>query len=195
MGLLSYLLIPLISSYPIAFKTFTILLVFYQAVELNRLVSINRMLPTNSLFPGTFYILLGSFCLEFLPMNGIWLGNTFLLLMLQELFKQTRNEKLPIRVFNMGFYGGVASLFYFPYIILPLLGVFGIMFIRAFKPIDYIRIMIGMFVPYFLTGTILFMTGDLIMIWDGHLTQGFALFDFHFQFHWKTIILLQEPLS
>ena len=190
MGLLSSFILPFTSSYPFTVKTFTILLIFYQAVELNRLVSINRILPINSLFPGTFYILLGSFYVEFLPLSGIWLGNTFLLFMLQDLFKQTKNEELPIRAFNMGFYGGLASLFYFPYIILPLLGVFGIMFIRAFKAIDYIRIMTGIVVPYFLTATVLFMFGDLSMLWDNHFTQGFGLFDFHFRFYWKTIALL-----
>ena len=113
------------------------------------------------------------------------LANTFIIVMLTDIFKQTKNVALHLNVFNVGFWSGMASLLYFPYIIFFPIGVLGIIYLRTFKSIDFFRAFLGLLVPYFLMGTILFLQGNIAELWSQHISQSLSFFDFSGHLTWK----------
>ncbi len=155
-----------------------VLVILLNAFQINRLVNLNRITPNSSLFPGLFYILISSFALEYQGLNAIHLANSFMILALLEIFQQTRNERLLIRTFNVGFIAGIASLFYVPYVLLLPLGIAGMINVRTFKRMDYFRVLLGFISPYLILTALLFYYGNLGLLWSAHFNNSFSLFDF-----------------
>ena len=140
----------------ILIKVFSIFLLLFQAIQINRLVSLNRLTNENSLFAGVLYLLMLSTTLEFIPLHAQILANTFIIMMFLDVFKQTRNVQLHLDMFNVGLWVGLASLFYFPYIIFLIIGILGVIYLRTYKWVDTVRALLGVLVPYFLLGTMSF---------------------------------------
>ncbi|MBK7410278.1 MAG: hypothetical protein IPJ40_20805 [Saprospirales bacterium] len=91
----------------------SMLLVFFQAILIVVMVNGNRINNESNLLPGVFYCLFASMVPEFMYPSPVLMGNTFLLLALLELMGV---YKIPIasgRLYNVGFWISVASLFYF----------------------------------------------------------------------------------
>jgi len=158
---------------------FSIVIILVNAFQINRLVNLNRITPNSSLFPGLFYILISSMALEFQGWHHIHLANSFVILVLLEVFQQTRNERLLIRTFNVGFLAGAGSLFFVPYVLLLPLGIAGMINVRTFKRMDYFRVALGFISPYLILISLLFYSGQLELMWSGHFQNSFSLFDFN----------------
>ncbi len=166
-------------------KVLSIVLLIYHAIQINRLVSLNRLTAENTLFSGLFYLLLLSLTADFIPLHPAILANTFLIIMLVDIFKQTRNVDLHLNIFNVGLWVGMASLFYFPYILFFPVGIIGVIYLRTFKTIDLLRAIMGLVVPYFLMATILYLTDSLGDLWYRHISGAFQLLDINFPFGWQ----------
>ena len=184
-GVLSTFIYDLLGDQTAVIKVVAILIIIYQAIQINRLVSLNRLTHENTLFAGLFYILVISLTLDFIPLHASLLANTFIIVMLTDIFKQTKNVALHLNVFNVGFWSGMASLLYFPYIIFFPIGVLGVIYLRTFKSIDFFRALLGLMVPYFLMGTVLFLQGNLGDLWSQHISQSLSFFDFSEHLTWK----------
>ena len=138
-GVLSTYLYDLIGDDSATIKVFAVLVLIYQAIQINRLVSLNRISSENTLFSGLFYLLIISITLAFVPLHASLLANTFLIVMLTDIFKQTKNHDLHLNIFNVGFWAGIGSLLYFPYIIFFPVGILGVIYLRTFKSIDFFQ--------------------------------------------------------
>lgn len=134
----------------------TIVLVFLQATALNALVANNRLDDTVTLFPGVFYILIASALPRFLNLSPLHLANTFFLIAISELFKVYKKPSAADNIFNVGFWIGVASLFYFSYSIFILLAFVALGILRAFNLQERLMVVIGALVPYILVGVFVF---------------------------------------
>jgi hypothetical protein len=189
-GILSYFLFQLFGEATILLKIFTLILILFQAIQINRLVSFNRLTDESSLFPGVFYVLIVSFGQKFIPLYPQIIANTFVIVMLMAIFRQTRNERLPIGMFNVGFWGGLASLFYFPYILFLLTGILGVMYLRTFKSLDLLRTFFGVASSYFLLSTGLFLYDRLSDFWSIHFQDSFAFLDLVSSFKWTDYTIL-----
>lgn len=189
-GILSHYLYDLLGPDTVLLKIFSILILLFQAIQINRLVSLNRLTNENSLFPGVFYLLLASTTLEFVPLHPMLLANTFIILMFLDVFKQTRNIQLHLDMFNVGFWAGLASLFYFPYIIFLILGIMGVIYLRTYKWVDTARALMGLFVPYFLLSAIIFLFDHLPDIWYLHVKDSMSFLDLNETLTWKNYVLI-----
>ncbi len=189
-GVLSTYLFNLMGDDTIFIKIFAIVILIYQAIQINRLVSLNRLTNENTLFSGLFYLLIISVTLSFIPLHASLLANTFLIVMLTDIFKQTKNHALHLNIFNVGFWAGMASLLYFPYILFFPVGVLGVIYLRTFKSIDFFRAFLGLLVPYFLMATALFLTDDLSRLWSDHALGAFGFLNISDDFAWKDYTLL-----
>ncbi|MBX2814970.1 MAG: hypothetical protein KTR24_03190 [Saprospiraceae bacterium] len=165
-------------------------IIMLTAIQINRLVSLNRLTPTNSLFPGLFFILISSYTLSLQSLSPAVIGNLFVVTMLLEIFKQTRNEELLIRTFNVGFLAGIASLSYSPYLILLPLGIIGMIVVRTFKRLDYFRCLLGFISPYLLAISILILFDQPGAIWSGHFKNTFAWMDLSHAFSWSDYVVI-----
>ena len=83
------------------------------------------------------------------------------------------------RIFNIGFWIGVGSLFYFPYVIFVGLGIIGLSILRAFRLNEVLMVLIGAFVPYFLAFCIYFWIDESAYFWQQQ---------FHFQLKWGPLL-------
>lgn len=171
-------------------KIISIFILLFQAIQINRLVSLNRLTNENSLFPGVFYLLMVSTTIEFVPLHPMLLANTFIILMFLDVFKQTRNIQLQLDMFNVGLSVGLASLFYFPYVTFLILGILGVIYLRTYKWVDTVRALMGLVVPYFLLGTIIFLFDNLPDLWNLHIKGSMAFLDMNIALTWKNYVLI-----
>lgn len=139
----------------------SMILIFYQAAYINRLVGINKLSISNSLFPGIFYILILSIIPEIHPLSSTLVGNTFVIISLYHMFMIVHRIQRPKRIFNSAFYLCLASLFNIEYI---LLFPFFIMAANAFvavKAKDLILYAVGIILPYYFLFSYLLLTGQV----------------------------------
>ncbi|MBK8490735.1 MAG: hypothetical protein IPL49_07530 [Saprospirales bacterium] len=156
----------------------SMLLVFFQAILIVVMVNGNRINNESNLLPGVFYCLFASMVPEFMYPSPVLMGNTFLLLALLELMGV---YKIPIasgRLYNVGFWISVASLFYFSNIGLLAFAIWGTSTLRAYNIRDQITIFFGAITPYFLTGTVFFLLNRLPEFWSIQFSQNLAFLDF-----------------
>jgi hypothetical protein len=189
-GILSHYLYGFLGSDTVLIKVFSIFLLLFQAIQINRLVSLNRLTNENSLFAGVFYLLMLSATLEFIPLHAPILANTFIIMMFLDVFKQTRNVQLHLDMFNVGLWVGLASLFYFPYVIFLIIGILGVIYLRTYKWVDTVRALLGVMVPYFLLGTIIFLFDHFPDLWSMHLQGAMAFLDLNEMISWKGYVLI-----
>lgn len=86
------------------YKILSILLIFYQAVYINRLAAFNNLSSFNSLFPGVFYVLILSLIPDIHPMSSVLVGNTFVIMAIFHLLQTIHRNQRSKRLFSTGFF-------------------------------------------------------------------------------------------
>lgn len=164
----------------------TILVVFLQAVLVNNLVNQQRLFKEITLFPGLFYILLVSAIQDFLPLSSVLLGNTFLILALNNLLATYKNPKCADAIFNVGFWVGTAALFYNAFVFFLLLAFLGLLILRNFKFKEGLMMVGGYLLPFMFASTYSFWYDQLGEYWDTYFLNQFAFLDFRLADNWDT---------
>ena len=157
----------------------SIILIFFQAYLLSSYVIEHRLSRELSLISGAVFILFVSSVLEPQSFNIILIANFFFVLSLGSLFKIYKKHKPIGTIFNSGFYLGLATVFYFPYIIffIPLL--FGLLSLRSFNFKELLQLISGLLGVYFLVAVFLFYN-DHLHVYNDHMYSGFSLPSFDF---------------
>lgn len=153
-------------------------LLFVQAVYISLIVRKHRLVSEYLLLPGAMYLLLASAIPSFFSIFPILVANTFVLIAIEQLMSTYRNPLASGKIFNLGFWIGLASLFYFPYVFLLLLAIFGLGSLRAFRISEFLAALTGTFAVYFLTATIYFWYDHLIFFWQHQFADNFAILNF-----------------
>ena len=120
-----------------------VLLIFLQAVMLNRLVIKNRITKAYTLFPGMFYILLVSVFFDNLGLSIYTIANTFAIASLSSSFSIYKKYKPEIALFRSGFWTGLASLFSPFYLLLLVVNLISLSSLRTFSFRELLQILIG----------------------------------------------------
>lgn len=132
---------------------FSGMLSFVQALLMNKLANDNKILPRKNYLAGLLYIIVISFFKEGLLLSPPMLALTFVILAAIRLFALIHKEKAAGDIFDVGFLVAVATLFYFPCIILVLFVIFGIATVRHFELKEWVVAFIGFTTPFFLAFT------------------------------------------
>lgn len=137
-----------------------------------------RLAREVSLYPGVFYILVTSSSIYFQALNGLVLANTFLLLALWELMRTYRRPSCADRLFNVGFWIGIAGFFYFSANLFILWALPALNLLRAFKLREWLTVVVGWLTPVLLLATWLFWNDSLGLLLQEHVGQnaGFPVF-------------------
>lgn len=120
-----------------------VILLFIQAVLLNKMVGDHKMSKENTALPGLMYILWMAIISKGIILSSLVLANTFLIAGIYFLFDTTRLKSYIHLVFNSGFYLGLAGLIYTPYTIIIPLGIIGFYHIKQVKFIEIIQFLGG----------------------------------------------------
>ena len=108
-----------------------------------------------------FYILIVCLIPDFNYLSPALLANTFIILMLFNIFNAYKINGPNPFVFNAGIFAGCAMLMDSGYIIFFLGGLLGFSIVKAFKFMERIQYLVGFLIPVFLTGTYYFLVDDL----------------------------------
>lgn len=156
-----------------------IAIVFFQALLINIIVAKFRMANGVSLFPGLIYALLTSMFPEFLSLSPALMANTFFIVALWELYETYRKNNVAGNIFNVGFWIGVASLFYFSEVVFLVLALIGLNVLRVFKFKELLMLLIGFLVPYIISSVYFFWNDSLKAFLQKYIYDSFSFLDFY----------------
>lgn len=155
-----------------------ILLLCFQAAILNFVVMEYRMANDITLFPGLFYILFCSLIPEFLYLSPVLLGNTFAIIALYQLMETYKKYSCADNIYNIGFWTGVASMFYFSNIIYLIIAWIGLNILRAFKLNERIILLTGFFSPYLLAFAYYYWNNQGAYFLESQILRNISFWDF-----------------
>lgn len=116
---------------------------------------------TATLYPGLIYILVASCFKEFLHLSPVLVANTFFLLALYNLFDAYKKSSCADLLFNTGWWLGIASLFYMPYLYFIVFCFISINILRSANLKEIPDGISGLAVTYFLGGVYFFWQDQL----------------------------------
>lgn len=164
----------------------TVLVVFIQALLINHLANKYRLFRETTLFPGLFYILLVSCIQDFLPLSAVLLGNTFLIIAITNLLSIFKKAKCADAIFNVGFWVGIAALFYHSFGLFLLLGLLGLIVLRSFKFKEATQLISGYLLPFIFISAYYFWHNGLQSYWQNYFLNQFSLLDLPPSRGWAT---------
>lgn len=136
-------------------------LLLIMAFWLNILIIRNRLNREFNLFPGLILVFMSLAVAAFKPMSVVVIANFCFLFALSHAFSIYKKSDVAGNIFNIGFWIGLASLFYSPFIFLLVWGFLTLNSIRAGSIREFLNLLSGAAVVYFLAATWCFYTGDL----------------------------------
>ncbi|HPE87060.1 MAG: DUF6427 family protein [Bacteroidales bacterium] len=153
-------------------------LLLAEALFLNRIVNNFQLISKTTFLPALVYILLMSFHPAGLTLHPTLLANLFLLLILNNLFFSNDNQNHYQAVLSIGFYLSVASMFFFPIVLLvPVLLIF--VATVSTRPVREIIIYFtGVTLPYYFLAFSYFMLNDLREISHAYIQFLWNFLDF-----------------
>lgn len=144
-------------------------LLIAEAFIINYIINEHEILGKQSYMPALLYVLLMSAFPSMLTLHPGLLANLFLLLALHQLFNTYRKEVAFSQVFNAGFFVALASLFYFPAILLFLLVWVALIVFRPFIWREWIIAILGLLVPYMYLGVYYFWIDAPGFVWPSRI--------------------------
>lgn len=154
------------------------LLLWLQSFMINFISLRHRLQNELNLLPGLFYIFLCSCIPDFLYLSPILMGNTFFIIALAQIMESYKKTAVAEKIFNVGFWLGVAGLFYFSFNILIIWGIIGVGLLRGFRVNEILQVVSGLIVVLLLAGTIYYWNGDFDVFLSKQFTSNLSFWDF-----------------
>jgi hypothetical protein len=141
-------------------------LIFLQSAFLGIMFISRKVFNENTYIPSFLFFLLFLFSFDTLALSNELVGFTFLLLAINNLFKEIefrlqRDET----IFNLGLFISIASLFSFAFAIYLFCAMLMLVFFTRTTPRKFLLLIFGFLLPHLLTITISYVTGTLPKLW------------------------------
>jgi hypothetical protein len=155
-----------------------LVLIFIQSLIINMACSRYKIFDEPNQLGGLFYALLCSLIPDFLWLSPVLMANTFLLIAMIELFEIYDKKSGASTIFNIGFFIGLASLFYISALVLLIFVLIGLSIQRSFSLKEILMVVIGVIVPYYLLLTYYYWSDNLGYFYSMQIESGIKLFQF-----------------
>lgn len=142
-----------------------VLIVVMEAFFLNYIINEHEMLSRPSFLPALMYIIFMSCDTQLLSLYPVLFANFFILLAIHRIMSSYRKDTAFSNAFDAGLLFSIASLFYFPSIVLAPLLIIGFLLFRPFNWREWIISIIGIVVPYTFVLTYYFWNDSLVTWW------------------------------
>jgi hypothetical protein len=162
-----------------------VLIVAFQAIYFNYIINKHEVLFRKSNVPLIMYVILISLSKSFLSINPILFTNTLLLIILDRTFNLYKNSSPLSMIFDIWMLLAIASLFYYPVIILLLLLWISLFILRPFIWREWIVGIFGFLVPYLFL-CLYYFWNDKLMSFLGVIAWNFNFF-FQVKFTLSTV--------
>lgn len=147
-------------STPIIYPALAFLLLFTQAITLNRLINDYRMMTRTNYLVAMAYLLITSFFAEWNYFSSPLLINSVLIFVLGWLFKIYNHPRAKAIVFNTGLAIGISSFIFFPSVTFLIWILFALMIMRPFRINEWLLCLLGITTPYYFYAIYLFFEGQ-----------------------------------
>jgi hypothetical protein len=137
-----------------------ILLIYAEAILLNFILTANSIFVRSSFIPAMVFITLSSLFGEWIEGSAQTIAQLFLLFSMMNLFRITGKEPSRDSIFYTSLFLSIGSLFYFPVALFLLVIITGLL-LRSFSFADFILIIIGFIMPYYIIGLGIYYNGNL----------------------------------
>lgn len=131
----------------------------FQIVYFNYLTNNRDVYPDRSFWPGLIYMLFMHLSFDCLTLSPVLMSTSFLLLAFGTLIKQMDRRGATDEVFEVGFYIGIAALFYLPSALFILWAIMSLLFYTGATIRQYSLSLFGFLFPF--AATVLFY-----YLWD-----------------------------
>jgi len=148
-----------LSAYPLAATILAFFLIVLQAFLFNYTIDKYEITGKSSYLPALLYVLFTSFSPSLLHLHPVLFANIFIILALNRVLGTYRSTSALSACFDAGFLIGIASLFYFPAIIILFFVMVGIFILRPFSLREFTIIFLGFLLPYLYINTWYFVFG------------------------------------
>lgn len=122
-------------------------LILVQAIALNQIIKDKDISPQNNYVPVFLYVLLISSFNDLLTLSPVLIANTMILISINKIFNFYENENI-LTVFNVAIFISIASIFYFPFVLMLFLILISIWVYRLLHWRIFIVSIMGFLLPY-----------------------------------------------
>ena len=140
----------------IALIVISLLFVVLQAFFLTNVINKQGVLRETSHLPALLYVVLMSCFPEQLSFNPLLFANFFIIVFLNSIFNFYRSDTAVFEVFNAGVFIGLASLVYWPCLVLFPLTMASLFVLRPFNIREWAVSFLGVLLPFVFLGVVLF---------------------------------------
>ena len=158
-------------SVPVIYPFITYLLLFTQAVTLNRMVNDQRLMQKPNYLTAMGYLLITSLFMEWNVFSAPLIINSLLIWVWSKMSRLHNDPHAQTSLFNIGIAIGISTFFYFPSIAFALLIVSGLLITRAFKVSEWVVALLGIIAPYYFLLAYVFLTDK----WQGYHFPAIAI--------------------
>jgi hypothetical protein len=136
------------------------LLVFFQALLINKFIIKNNLSKDITLISGLIYVSVSSMFYEFGGLSPVVFANTFVVLSISQIFKTYNNANVTPELFLSGFFMSLAAAFYTPYILFFIFTNLAFIIMRSYTKIERLQHLLGWICTYFLIFTYQYLVND-----------------------------------
>lgn len=158
--------------YPVGAAIFSLLLLLVQAFYLNYLATSNAFTDRYSALPGLIYLLLMSSTPSMISLNPVLMANLFLIPAMNKLVDVYEEERIAKELFNSGLLIGLATLFYYPALVLFVALIASVFVYYIFSLRRLIAALLGLITPIVFI-LVWFFLQDEILLWHEDPTSLF----------------------
>lgn len=161
------------------------ILILIQAVLLTVISSRIKLIPDGQLFPALAFIILTGFHSSIFSLHAILFANLFFILAVYSMSSIYLLKQATLTLFNFGFFIGLASIFYPPYIWMLFLGIFGLTVYRGFNGKEFLQLLSGFVSVLFLFFSILYLKKDFNIYWNNQIREFYNFYILSMKFSMK----------
>jgi hypothetical protein len=143
----------------IIYAVLTFLLLFSQALQLNKLINDHRMMQKVTYLPAASYLLMTSLFPEWNFFSAPLIVNSFVLFVFLRLFKLYNQSQVRAGIYNIGLATGLSAFIFFPSVILFVWVLLGLLVIRTFRANEWLICILGVITPFYFYFSWLLYTG------------------------------------
>lgn len=148
--------------WPMFFSFIAFLLLYSQALLLNRICNAQKMMARPSYLVAMSYMLLTSLLVDWNYFSAPLLINSLLIWLFYRFNILYNSQKPGAVIFNIGLIMGILTLLYQPAVVFVLFLLLGLFIIRPFRIREWLIGLLGVTAPYYFLGLLLYLTDH----WD-----------------------------
>ena len=180
----------LLDFWPPAMMIFAMLLMGFEVLFFNSMLTSNQLVGKVHTIGSVLFLLLMNLLPAQTTFYPFLLASVFLLMLIHTMFAIYQTPRPELYLLNAGFFLSLATMCWFPSLLLLVWGIVAMAIIRKGSLRMYLIPIIGLLLPYFFYFGARFIMGDLPAVWQGYADYFNGLSLSVGGFTWLKVVLL-----